>query len=242
MSSIRDFFKNLVDDEVINITQMPRMPKIEFELGYRKITDIETQNAILDKIKEISYHFNEKIWLGCDMLSLYVNIRPKDLLNLNEGDIDIEYGVMNINRPTKKKGKLKKISVRLIPEHINEIKRLKEKYKALPHVPFFRHVAGISGVRSNQPFGDKYFYKYWIKACETLNVNGLDLYGGTRHTTTTALAKKAGEQGAKKASGHETNKAFERYCQYQDDDTFDMVKVAAEMKGKIIELRHKIQK
>ena len=241
-SCMRDFFYNLVEDEILSATQMPRMPKIKFELGYRKITDLKTQNAILDKIKEISYHLNGKIWLGCDMLSLYVNIRPKDLLNLSEGDIDLEYGVMIINRPTKKRGKLIKISVRLIPEHINEIKRLKEKYKALPHVLFFRHVAGVSGVRADQPFGEKYFYKYWIKACDLLNVKGLDLYGGTRHTTTTALAKTAGEQGAKKATGHFTNKAFERYCQYQDDDTFEMIKIAAEMKGKVIDFERKKQK
>jgi hypothetical protein len=101
MSCLRDFINNLVDDEVISIIQMPRMPKIEFELGYRTITDIETQNHILKKIKDMSYSINPKIWLGCEMLSLHVNIRPKDLLNLNEGDIDTTYGVITIHRPTK---------------------------------------------------------------------------------------------------------------------------------------------
>ena len=237
MSCLRDFFKNLVEDEVINVTQMPRMPKIDFELGYRKVTDIETQTLILDKIRDISYSTNPKIWLGCDMLALYVNIRPKDLLNVTEGDFDTEYGVMTIKRPTKKKGKILKITVRLIPEHIEEIKKLKEKYPGFPQMPFFRHVAGISGCIANTPFGEKYFYKWWIKACGLLNVSGLDLYGGTRHTTTTALAKEVGEAGAKKASGHNTNKAFERYCQYQDDDTFEMVQAAAKIKGKIIEFK-----
>ena len=242
MSCIRDFFKNLVDDEVISIIQMPSMPKIEFELGYRTITDIETQTSVLDKIREISYSANPKIWLGCDMLSLYVNIRPKDLLNLTEGELDLKYGVMTINRPTKKKGKIVKTTVRLIPEHIQEIGALKEKYPALPHIPFFRHVKGVSGVQADAPYGEKYFYKWWIRACEKLGIKGLDLYGGTRHTTTTALAKEVGEYGAKKATGHYTNKAFERYCQYQDDNTFEMVKVAAEMKGKVISFGHKRQK
>jgi integrase len=242
MSCINDFFKNLVDDEVISIIQMPSMPKIEFELGYRKITDIETQTAILDKIREISYSVNPKIWLGCDMLSLYVNIRPKDLLNLTEGELDLKYGVMTINRPTKKKGKIVKTTVRLIPEHIQEIAALKEKYPALPHIPFFRHVNGVSGVQADAPYGEKYFYKWWMRACEQLGIKGLDLYGGTRHTITTAFAKKVGEHGAKKATDHYTNKAFERYCQYQDDDTFEMVRVAAEMKGKVISLEHKRQK
>ena len=164
------------------------------------------------------------------------------MLNLAEGNIDLKNGVITIQRPTKKKGKFVKITVRLITEHIQEISVLKERHPALPHVPFFRHVAGVSGVQANIPFGEKYFYKWWIKACSKLGIQGLDLYGGTRHTTTTELAKKVGEQGAKKATGHYTNKAFERYCQYQDDDTFEMVRVVAEMKGKVIGFEHKKQK
>jgi len=240
MSCVRDFFRNLVEDEVIDITQMPRMPKIEYELGYRTLTDIETQTAILEKICELSYHINPKIWLGCDMLSLYTNIRPKDLLNLNEGDIDTKYGILEIKRPTKKKNK--KVTIRLIDEHASEIRELKKKHPGLSHLPFFRHVSGISGVRANEPFGEKYFYKWWIRACQKLGIKGLDLYGGTRHSTTTALAKKAGRDNARKASGHETNKAFDRYCQYQDDDTFEVVRIAAEMKGKVIEFEEKAKK
>jgi len=242
MSCLRDFFRNLVEDEVIDITQMPRMPKIYFDLGYRAITDIDTQTTVLNKIKEMSYHINPKIWLACDMLSLYVNIRPKDLLNVTEGDFDIGYGVMTIKRPTKKRGKVVKITVRLIPEHIQEIKNLKEKYPALLYVKFFRHIAGVSGVQADTPFGEKYFYKWAKKACEKLGLKDLDLYGLTRHTTVTALAKQVGEEGAKKASGHQTNKAFERYCQYQDDNTFEMVKIAAEMRGRVINFEQKTQK
>jgi hypothetical protein len=51
-------------------------------------------------------------------------------------------------------------------------------------------------VRPGQPFGNKYLYKGWIKACENLGVEGLDLYGGTRHTTTTELAKRYGREAA----------------------------------------------
>jgi hypothetical protein len=138
--------------------------------------------------------------------------------------------------------RIKKLSLRLIEEHILEIRELKKKHPGLSHLPFFRHVSGINGVRANEPFGEKYFYKWWIRACEELGIKGLDLYGGTRHTTTTALAKKAGKESAKKASGHETNKAFDRYCQYQDDDTFELVRIAAKMKGKVIEFKEKAQK
>ncbi len=241
MSCLRDFFHNLVLDEVINITQIPAMPEIDFDLAYRTVTDIETQTTILDKIYEMSHHINPKIWLGCDMLALYTNIRPKDLLNLTEGDIDAQYGVLTIKRPTKKK-KNRKLTVRLIDEHTLKIQDIKKKYPGLPNMPFFRHVSGISGIRADEPFGDKYFYKWWIKACEKLEIKGLDLYGGTRHTTTTELAKRAGSQAAKKASGHKTNKAFERYCQFQDDDTYEIVRLAAKMKGKVIDFEKKAKK
>jgi integrase len=242
MSCIRDFFKNLVHDEVIDITQMPRMPRINYELGYRNITDLETQTAILNKIYELTYHLNPKIWLGCDILSHYTNIRPNDLLGLTEGDIDAKHSIITIKRPTKKKGKLKKLTIRLLDKHSQEIGKLKKKCPGLPQVPFFRHVSGVSGVQANKPFGEKYFYKWWMRACEKLGVKGLDLYGGTRHTTTTELAKRVGQEGAKKASGHETNKAFERYCQYQDDDTFELVRMVADMKGEVISFVRKKQK
>ena len=50
-------------------------------------------------------------------------------------------------------------------------------------------------------------------------------YGGTRHTTTTAWAIEVGEAGAKEATGHDTNKAFHRYCQAQEIRALEMAKV-----------------
>jgi hypothetical protein len=51
------------------------------------------------------------------------------------------------------------------------------------------------------------------------------LYGGTHHTTTTEIARRAGTDNARKASDHETNKAFDRYCQFQDDTSFKMAQL-----------------
>jgi hypothetical protein len=59
----------------------------------------------------------------------------------------------------------------------------------------------------------------------------------TRHTTTTEIAKLAGSENAKKASGHMTNKAFERYCQAQDETGFKMatlIKEKSQKEGKVI--------
>ena len=55
-----------------------------------------------------------------------------------------------------------------------------------------------------------------------MGIEGLDLYGGTRHTTTTEIAKLEGKAAAKKHSGHRTNKAFDRYCQMDEKESSDM--------------------
>ena len=77
----------------------------------------------------------------------------------------------------------------------------------------------------NAPFGGKYFKKWWDRACFKLGIQNLDLYGGTRHTSTTEIARRAGTQNAREASGHETNKAFDRYCQFQNDTAFKMAQI-----------------
>jgi hypothetical protein len=46
-----------------------------------------------------------------------------------------------------------------------------------------------------------------------LGVKGVDLYGGTRHSTVTALGEKLSPEQIKAGTLHSTNKAFERYFQ-----------------------------
>ena len=62
-------------------------------------------------------------------------------------------------------------------------------------------------------------------ACQNIGIKGLDLYEGTRHSTTTVLAIEIGGVGAREATGHETNKAFDRYCQAQEIRALEMAKV-----------------
>ena len=66
------------------------------------------------------------------------------------------------------------------------------------------------------------------KACEDLKIEKLDLYAGTRHTSITDIAQRYGEQSAIKTSGHNTNKALERYCRVQDCTALEMAKARAE--------------
>ena len=220
-SSLKDFFRWVKKREIIN--QIPPFPEIKNELGYRTITDIKTQRAIIEKVKENTLNINPKIWVGIDMLATYVNLRPGDLLKIKEKDIDITNGIITIHFPTKSKNKIK--TVRLLPEHTNLLKELKKEFPAVPELKFFRHHGGVSSVKVNQPFGPKYFKRHWDRACKNLGVLNLDLYGGTRHTSTTEIARMAGTANAREASGHETNKAFDRYCQFQNDTAFKMAEM-----------------
>jgi hypothetical protein len=77
-------------------------------------------------------------------------------------------------------------------------------------LPFFRHPDG-------RQFGQKYFYKWWKRACKELNIEDVDLYGGTRHSTVRALRKRRTPEEIRRASGHSTNKAFER-CYHTEGD------------------------
>lgn len=92
----------------------------------------------------------------------------------------------------------------------------------LPDLRFFRHVQGVSGCRAGQPFGEKYLYKWWKRACENLGIEGVDLYGGTRHSSATALRTVCSPEQIKIATMHSTNKAFERYFQPGMEDALNI--------------------
>ncbi|MBA3030986.1 MAG: hypothetical protein FP816_19540 [Desulfobacteraceae bacterium] len=237
-SALHDFFFNfLVDDlEIITLSQAPKIPDIPYQLAYRNMVDMDTQAKIIEEVRAISYVDNPKIWLGIDILSLHTNIRPGDLLKIKEKDVDHKNGIITFWRPTKKKDKNKVIRIRLLDYHIDEISNMKAEFPGHPDMPFFRHTTKTRGVKADQAFGVHFFWKYWKQACTNLGIEGVDLYGGTRHSTTTWRAVEFGREKAKESSGHETNKAFDRYCQV-DDFSFDIVKATAEKKGKVVPLK-----
>jgi len=214
---------------------MPEFPEVPYELKYRPITDWETQVKIIDVIKEITAHVGDRVWLGIEMLATYTNVRPQDLIRLTEAEINTAAGVLTFHNPTKKKNQSK--TVRLLAEHNEIIKRIQAKSPALPHTPFFRHEGGIKGTLPGKPYGKKYFYKWWVKACASLGISGLDLYAGTRHTSATETAVKFGKDAAKSALGNTSNKSIERYIQIQDEGVLNVVKAVDEMRrGKVVNL------
>lgn len=235
MSNLRDFWKWLVRREVINQANTPLFPEIPYELGYRQVTDWDTQAKIIAEIDRIDK--NPKVAFGVELLSTYPALRPGDLLKIKEKDIDLEHDEILIHDPTKRKNQFKRIM--LMKVHVERFLQLMNDYSAVPTMKFFRHVPGVQRIKPDQPFGDKMFYKRWVKACRNLKIEGLDLYAGTRHTTITEIARRKGEAAAIKTSGHQTNKAFERYCRVQDQTALEMARYRAETVnggGEVIDL------
>jgi integrase len=209
LSSLRQLFRWLKRAKVID--SLPEFPEIRFELAWRKTVDKGTQQAIIEDVRKTSYHINPKIWIGVKWLATYFNLRPGELLNIKEGDIDLKQGEIIIPHPKEKRPKI----VYLLNE---DVELLRSFPRGLPELYFFRHVKGISGVKAGDRFGDKYLYKWWKKACTNLGIEGVDLYGGTRHSTVRELRKYRTPEEIRLGSMHSTNKAFERYYRADPDD------------------------
>ncbi len=105
----------------------------------------------------------------------------------------------------------------ILDEDVTLFKQIKPGF---PRSYFFRHENGKGGVKKGQKFGEKYFYKWWKRACENLGIEGVDLYGGTRHSSAVALRKNFSPEQIKQGTGtmHQTNKAFERYFRIGAED------------------------
>ncbi|MBW2631027.1 MAG: hypothetical protein JRC90_04565 [Deltaproteobacteria bacterium] len=210
-SGLHDFWGWLIKRKILKRWQMPEFPACKFELGYRKIIDKNTQWNILEEIKKISYHINPKIYLGIKWLCTYISVRPGEMVKLKEGDIDLGNGYLLFPHPKEKRPKA-------VPILDEDIEILRSFPPAIPSISFFRHTGGLQGVLEGEPFGEKYFYKWWVKACNNLGIEGVDLYGGTRHSSARALRKHRTPEEIKRATMHSTNKAFERYFQIEADD------------------------
>lgn len=205
-SCLHDFFMWLKKRRVITQQQFPEFPDVKFELGWRTIVDIKTQQEIINEVYRISHQINPKIWLGIKWLSVYIALRPGELINLKESDVNVRDGSLVIPHPKEKKPKI----IYLLGD---DIELLKSIPRGLPDLYFFRHTTSIQGCKPGQRFGSKYLYKWWKKACGNLSIEGVDLYGGTRHSTTTALSEELTPEQIKAGTLHSTNKAFERYFQ-----------------------------
>jgi hypothetical protein len=75
-SALQDFWTWLRKRKLLRLEQIPEFPEVKFELGFRTTITKTKQEEILDKIREMSFHINPKIWLGIKWLCTYIAIRP----------------------------------------------------------------------------------------------------------------------------------------------------------------------
>ena len=225
-SVLHSFFKWASRRECI---PMPDMPDVTYELEWRNVVDIQTQQNIISTVKELSFKVNPKIWFAINCLATYISIRPSELVVIKEKEIDTNMGCFIIPHPKEKRPKV----AYLLGDDLRFIKSLP---RGLPDMYFFRHPPGLRGAQAGQRFGNRYLYKWWKKACAELGIDGVDLYGGTRHSTATALGRICTPEEVRDATGH-TSKAFERYFQNKQARALRVTQKIKELRGEIHEFR-----
>ena len=195
--------------------EMPEFPTVEYELGWRNTVEKDLQQEILDEIHRLTYHINPKIYLFVDWLKTYISIRPAEMRSMDEKHINAKSGYFSImdTKSGRREGKPKPI-----PMTDEDLAIVRALPRGFPEMPFFRHneasaKRGGERAKAGNRFGQKFIYKWWKRACKNLGIEGVDLYGGTKHSSATALADDFSPEQIIKATMHDTNKAFLRYCQ-----------------------------
>lgn len=213
-SILHDFYHWMKKRKVILESQIPEFPAVEYSLGFRKLISKDVQTSILEEVKRITPR-NPRIYLGCLWLATYINLRPSELLTILEEHVDHGRKVVWIaTHKTDKKVKEPKF-VPLLPEHYETLKELP---RGFPQMHLFRHDVPVAQIKAGEPFGTGLLYDTWKRACDNLGIKGVDLYGGTRHSSATAIRRFLSREDTKELTGHHTNAAFERYIE-QDIET-----------------------
>jgi hypothetical protein len=146
------------------------------------------------------------------------------MLYLKEGQV-AENGMFIIPSPKEKDPKL----VPMLPEDIDLFKGLPRSF---PGMPVFRHEKGNGGAKPGARYGRFYFWKWWPRACKQLGIEGVDLYGGTRHSGATALGRFFSEEEIQKSGTfHKNNQGFARYFQANVTPTVKMAEKIVELSG-----------
>jgi integrase len=205
-SALHDFFQWLIRREIIS--QSPSFPSVKVKMGFRNIIGKEIQQEILEELRVIAPF---KVWLGVKWLCTYISIRPGELVKIRKQDIDLENKYIFIHHS-------KTIETKPVPILGEDIELVKQAGLGFPRSYFFRHDERKSGVKFGRAYGEKYFYKWWKKACNRLGIKDIDLYGGTRHSSVVALREHFTPEQIKQGTMHQTNKAFERYFRIGAND------------------------
>jgi hypothetical protein len=118
--------------------------------------------------------------------------------------MDYETGVLLLPTNTKER---KPKFIELLDDDIELLNLFPKEH---PSMPFFRH---DSGRYAGRQFGPQLLWKYATQAAAELGIQGVDLYGMTKHSTVTNMLEVATPDEILETTGHQTSKAFRRYLQ-----------------------------
>ncbi len=216
-SNLHAFWVWLAESDILAPSEMPRFPVIEYSLGYRKTVDKDTQDRILDEVYRVTMPLAPRVYLAIRWLTIYVSIRPAELLKLKERNVDFESGRLTVeDHKTARKIKRPKV-VPLLPYDVDFLQQLPRSFDR--DAPLFRHdYAYNSNLSANDPFGNKILYRTWKKACLNLGIQDVDLYGGTRHSTMQFYRQHMSTEDVLRLSSHTTSKAGMRYLEVHEEE------------------------
>ncbi|MCE5334003.1 MAG: site-specific integrase, partial [Desulfobacteraceae bacterium] len=215
-SALHDFFQWLVDRE--DIEKMPKFPTIDVVMEMRSLLDKDTQLRVLEKLRELTWEINPRIWISVKWLSTYFSIRPKEMLSLKEKNVDLKRQVFVVPPLHDKTGRGK-----VIPMLVEDVELAHSLPRSLDQeLPFFRHIplkptrwttTHMKRMVPGTQFRHDFLAAWWGRACAAVGVSGVSLYPGTKHTSVSALCEEFTPEQIKTSSRISTNEAFSRYFQ-----------------------------
>jgi integrase len=214
--------------------KLPKFPPWRYNLDramkLRKTITKEEQEKVLDAVYHCEWTMQPRLYVAIKFLCTYVNVRPGELLAVDECDVNKSEGILVIRK--HKTGSVPKV-VRLIQEDVTLLNSLP---KGFPGMPLFRHDRPVQRVKVGQRFGQAAFSRAWQRACKVVGIEGVDLYGGTRHSSAIALYQDAGlsPEQVKKATGHKSSSSFNRYFRMDIDDIAELHAKAAPTRREVV--------
>jgi integrase len=203
------------------IKEVPERPKWKSKQKMRKILDKDTQIKVMEKVYEVFWQSAPRACTGIELLITYSKLRPDELRQVTENDIDLRKGTLTIPPEADKQGEGK--TIQLLDKHVELIRSLRRGFGKMY---FLRHDTTGKGKKAGQQVGKSFLNDLWKKACSELGVEGVPLYPGTRHTTISDLARKFPLALVKQTTGH-MSKALERYLVLGEEDCETLYKEAS---------------
>jgi integrase len=229
-------FKEMIEwaFDMGDLAAKPKWPSFSFsfehDMKLRKTITKEEQEKVLDAVYHCEWSHQPRLYVAIKFLCTYINVRPGELLGANEEDLNRQEGILVIAK--HKNGGLPK-HIRLLQEDVDLLNSLPT---GMPGMPLFRHDRPVQRVKVGQRFGEAAFSRAWKRACKVVGIEGVDLYGGTRHSSAIALYQDSGlsPEQVKKATGHKSSSSFERYFRMDIDDVAELHAKAAPTRREVI--------